>query len=568
MRLQRPRPQTTTISRSPFLQRTPMRTRPRRQWNQPVKIPVSVQSSISIPSILQSRIVWSSQVTNPSAMKICITTTFDRNYKLSGYVLFKSIQRYTNCQNIDFKIITADPEVVKEFGIENCHFVDENIKNNYKNVKYSKELPPEKYAASWYRYEIFNFKQKNGQNYDRVICIDSDCLCLGDISYFFSEELNEFDILSVEDHIVSKCFTRYVPELEAQGLNFLNLKNRMKENKIDIQPALLIVNKNIVNETWYNKLIDYANNTDFTYSIDEGILNDFIYINNLKIKLLPLEYDYQDLYEIHCPELPVPSNPIIVHCQESKPFKKKKEGIDQRMHKWHDRWWEEYNYAKTIVAVIVYNRFENLKRWINCWKYCDKTNSELVVVHNLESDNLRYEQLCRENNIRYVPRENIGFDIGAFQDVCKERLKDFPNDWDNLIWFTDDTFPMQNDFILTYLDNLESNHLPCYEISDVVKRHIRTTGFLTTKEISKKIIFPNDPIKSKDDCYIFEHSSIDGTFRYDPKMGLNLYEQVKKMGLEPLMLVPNLIDSPVWDSGCRDYLQLMPEHERIFPVKL
>src|SRR5512139_285180 len=89
-----------------------------------------------------------------AANKICICSTFDRNYKLGGKALFKSIRRYTDCAGIDFKVITADPEVVREFGAENCHVVTEEIKARYANVKYIPQLPAEKYAASWYRYEL------------------------------------------------------------------------------------------------------------------------------------------------------------------------------------------------------------------------------------------------------------------------------------------------------------------------------------------------------------------------------------------------------------------------------
>ncbi len=484
------------------------------------------------------------------AGKICITTTFDRHYMAGGRTLLKSIRRHTDCTGIHFKVITADPVVVQEFGAENCHVVTDEIKARYAKVKYSKDLPAEKYAASWYRYEMFGMA-----DYDRVICIDSDCIAIEDISYLFSEELNQYDLISVEDHIVSKCFTKYVPHLERQGLNFRRLKQRMQEGKIDVQPALLVANKCIVNEAWYRRLLAYANATDFTYSIDEGILNDFIYLDNLRIKLLPLEWDYQDLYEIHCPTLPVPDRPIIVHCQESKPFKKERASLDPRMHKWHDRWWDEARHgeAKTIVAVIVWNRYANLERWIRCWRQCDRADASLVVVHNLESDNARYHRLCRDNGILYVPRKNVGFDLGAFQDVCRERLEGFPNNWENLIWITDDCIPMQKNFVQQYLAKLREGFMPCYEISDQVKRHVRTTGFLVTKKLSKLLRFPRDPIQDREDCYAFEHK------------GVNLYDQMRVLGVEPCMVAPQLKDAPLWDSGCRDFLKLMPLHERVFP---
>ena len=218
-------------------------------------------------------------------MKICITSTFGWEYFLGGVTLMRSILSHTDCRGVDFKMITADKEVVDEFGADHCHFVDDEIKNRYRNVAYIPELPCEKYANSWYRYEMFNF-----QGYDRVICLDSDCLCVGDMSYLFSEELNAFDIISVEDHIVSKIFVPKMAEYTGLGLNLKPLRRRVQRGQVDIQPAIIIGNKRVINETWYRSLLAYANSTPFTYSIDEGILNDFIYRDNLKIRLLPLEY--------------------------------------------------------------------------------------------------------------------------------------------------------------------------------------------------------------------------------------------------------------------------------------
>lgn len=252
--------------------------------------------------------------------------------------MIKSIRNHTDCTGIDFKIITSDLAVVKYFGPQNCHFVNDSIKARYNNVAYIPALPRERYHHSWYRYECFGFI-----GYDRVICIDSDCLCVNDLSYLFSEELNAFDIISVEDHIVSKVFRRNMADLSRQGSNLTNLQKRMNAGQVDIQPALIVANKRILDGEWYKRLLAYANSTPFTYSIDEGILNDFIYLDNLRVKLLPLEYDFQDCYEMQCPEVGVPRTPVLIHCQESKPFKKTRASVDRRVRKWHDWWWREHN---------------------------------------------------------------------------------------------------------------------------------------------------------------------------------------------------------------------------------
>ena len=485
-------------------------------------------------------------------MKICITTTFNRNYKHAGETLFKSIRHHTDVTGIDFKVITDDAEVIAEWGAENCHIITPEIKARYANVGYLTDLPKEKYEPSWFRYEMFNF-----EGYDRVICIDSDCICIENISYLFSEELNEYDLISTEDMIVSRLFRPHIPALEkTYGLNLKGLVRRVELGQVDIQPALLVANKKIVNNEWYQRLLHYANTTGHTYSVDEGILNDFIYLDGLNVKILPMEWNYMDTYGAQIPQLPQPVNPKIVHCQESKPFKKNKKEVNPKIHKWHDRWWQEANYVepkKTIVAIIVWNRFENLKLWVNCWKQCEKSGAELVVIHNLETDNDKYSQLCKDNSITYIPRENKGFDIGAFQDVCKERLAGFPNQWENLIWITDDCIPMQKNFVQQYLDKLKEGYIPCYEISPVVKLHVRTTGFLVTKEISQKLIFPKDPIENREDCYTFEHKSKEA-----------LYEQIIGMGKKPLMISPDLRSSPLWDSGVRGNLKLMGKHNEVF----
>lgn len=301
-------------------------------YNQKIRNLPSTSGTLAIARFTKPPPVTAPRMTG----KICIATTCGRVYFPGAQTLFKSIRHNTPCAGIDFKVITADPEVQRRLAPDQCHFVDDTIRARYKNVAYSPLLPAEHYHHSWYRYETFGIT-----GYDRVICFDSDCLCVNDISYLFSEELNQFDIVSVEDHVVSKVFPGCLPDLEGQGANLTSLKKRLSEGKVDIQPALIVANKTVVNPAWYNRLLDYANGTGFTYSIDEGILNDFIYLEKLRIKLLPLEYDYQDMYEIHIPTLPVPTSPIMVHCEASKPFRKQKSELDPRLHKWFDWWWHE-----------------------------------------------------------------------------------------------------------------------------------------------------------------------------------------------------------------------------------
>lgn len=212
---------------------------------------------------------------------------------------------------------------------------------------------------------------------------------------------------------------------------------------------------------------------------------------------------------------------------------------------------------KISVCVIVYNRIENLQRWLHCWEQCDKTNASLTVIHNYEKveDVVIYNNLCKGYaDVTYIQRQNIGYDIGAFQDVCLERLYKFDNDWDYLLWCTDDTIPMSRDFVQKFL-NVTQVGSPVMHISSEVTDHVRTTGFRISKRVSKSLTFPSDRVTSKQECYHFEHLGGRKT----------LFHQLRSLGEEAFM-ISNLANSPLWDIGHRKSIKLrrMQEHDKAF----
>jgi len=214
---------------------------------------------------------------------------------------------------------------------------------------------------------------------------------------------------------------------------------------------------------------------------------------------------------------------------------------------------------RVVVAVVVYDRFENVDRWLDLWARCNTKGAELVIIVNNKTT--RYEQY---ETVRIIERPNVGFDIGALQDVCKERLEGFP-DYDYLLCCTDDTIPMSPDFINDFIDPFEKRvGLTCMQISREVTRHVRTTGFCIPKAVAKRLVFPADPIKTVQECWHFEH-------RGGPR---TLLKQVERMSLVCLQIAP-LEKSPLYDMGfwyrneqARKQAHLydrMKEHEKIFP---
>lgn len=208
---------------------------------------------------------------------------------------------------------------------------------------------------------------------------------------------------------------------------------------------------------------------------------------------------------------------------------------------------------KTVVAVIVYNRFQNLKRWLNCWAQCDQTNAELVIIHTGDEIE-KFKEAC--GSVTYIHRENVGYDIGSFQDVCRNRLAGFP-DFDYLLWCTDDTIPMAKNFVQQFVAAMKPGvGIACMQISKSVAPHVRTTGFMISNGTAARIQFQVDPITTKTQCYFFEHRGGKQT----------MTDQIRAMGLQCAMVSP-ANTSPMWDSGYWKRMDREQEHYQIFGGK-
>ena len=207
---------------------------------------------------------------------------------------------------------------------------------------------------------------------------------------------------------------------------------------------------------------------------------------------------------------------------------------------------------KTVVAVVVYNRAHNIERWIHCWNQSEEVDAELVVIDNSQSKKIR--DLCK--NVTYIPRNNVGFDIGAFQDVCRNRLPGFP-DYDYLLWCTDDTLPMSYEFISPFINKLKPKDvgISCMKISMSIQPHVRTTGFCIKRKIAERLVFPAETVTTKNECYLFEHRGKD-----------TMTSQVRRMGFSCEQVAPDHL-SPLWDSGYWKRLDRIGEHEKTFNIK-
>ncbi len=207
----------------------------------------------------------------------------------------------------------------------------------------------------------------------------------------------------------------------------------------------------------------------------------------------------------------------------------------------------------TKIVIIVYNRIENVRRWLHCWKQCNQANTELIFIHNSDTDQPDYRELVESNACTYIQRPNIGYDIGAFQDVCRNRLPGFP-EWERLLWCCDDTWPMNKHFAQLFDKAMTKGvGVACMQVSPEVRTHIRTTGFMIDRSTAERLTFEVDPITTKEDCYRFEHRLPDHHF----------HAQIIAMGLKVVQVAPNSA-SPLWDSEYKRRLNRLVKHIQMF----
>ena len=220
-----------------------------------------------------------------------------------------------------------------------------------------------------------------------------------------------------------------------------------------------------------------------------------------------------------------------------------------------------------LVGVVVYNRFDNIRKWAHAWRNAIKPEgARMAVFHNYDGFGPPKLTLYEGYDGYYIPRHNVGCDLGALQDVIKGS---YCPGWDQLAWFVDDFVPMKRDFLLTMAERLSSPNVglvgACFEPANESNkhRHFRTVGFMSKREVLERLVFPADPMKTRQDAFEMEHG---------PN---NMTIQIENMGFETVPAIGNKFPEPgyshwpnnsewMWDCSMLAHLDLWPVFEREF----
>lgn len=197
---------------------------------------------------------------------------------------------------------------------------------------------------------------------------------------------------------------------------------------------------------------------------------------------------------------------------------------------------------------------DTIARWLNAWK---QTNYgwPICVIHNSDDPLERYN-ILRFNPDFYFQRNNVGQDMGAFQDVINGK---YDLKWDNLFWFADDMIPMKKNF----LDNFVA------KMGDLVGHHrtsynVRTCAFSISKRAAIALGFRK--IETRQDCLDFETRFHDNMAKTLENKGFAVRAahcpDPGMVGYKPITY--EQYADIVWDSHYAPQLNLWEEYDRVF----
>lgn len=189
-------------------------------------------------------------------MKIAFVFCADRSFLVGLNKLYKSLVKYNSwISTYDKVLLTDNVDSYEDFKIVDCS-----------NIKYN--CPKERFKKTFYKLYIFNLT-----DYDRIIFIDSDILCLGDISLFLNQQLD-------------------LPFYAAKDDGF-----KLKES---INSGVMLVNKPLISNKVFEQISELAKKQQVKKNYgDQQVINEYIKLYKVKTGILDTKYNALKRLYIH-----------------------------------------------------------------------------------------------------------------------------------------------------------------------------------------------------------------------------------------------------------------------------
>lgn len=202
----------------------------------------------------------------PTRKKVGIFFYSNLKYEPGLYVLLNSILEFNpEIKNTCDFILGYTDELPKR-TMKYFDKVFKIDKEEYSKIRFDGPTR-KKYQESFYKLEFFDI-----DGYDKVVMIESDILCLGDISDLISDKYSTYPIYGAK-HMgcLSYC----------------------------ISPSVLILNKTGIWKNLFNKSDLIKESEKVMYTGDDNLLNSWIKTNKIHYGVIPPVYNYVLAWPAH-----------------------------------------------------------------------------------------------------------------------------------------------------------------------------------------------------------------------------------------------------------------------------
>lgn len=231
-------------------------------------------------------------------LKIAIVTLATQDYFPGVKTLFESIQSRHSEQDLKYFLFSNEPSAYEVFK----ELVDKvvGIPPEFDGMNFNEKVPRFKITL----FKLFSVRFLEETDFDRVIFLDSDLMCVGDISNLLEPDLSKFQILAVRDYA---CSLYYPAEIAIA---------RLDPNLI-FNTGCLILNRSLLDSLTYTELVYTASNLATSYDGgDQGYINFITQNKRLRLKLLPVKFNYP--LDANYPV--VFRKPALIHFSGDKPW--------------------------------------------------------------------------------------------------------------------------------------------------------------------------------------------------------------------------------------------------------
>lgn len=231
-------------------------------------------------------------------MKIAIVTLATRDYFPGAKALFDSIQFRHGQENLKYFLFSNDPSASEYFEGSINGVI--GTSQEFDEVLFNSNVPRFKITLL----KLYSIRFLEESDFDRVIFLDSDLMCVGDISPLFDPSLSKFQLMGVRDFA---CLSYYSLEITDAGL----------EPEIIFNTGCLVLNRSLFDSFTFQEFVfDIMPSATSYDGGDQGYLNFVCQTKNLQLHLLPLRFNFPL-------DSNYPSNfakPALIHFSGDKPW--------------------------------------------------------------------------------------------------------------------------------------------------------------------------------------------------------------------------------------------------------